>query len=184
MNHSVNRNKLILSLAVALLVTCVNSTDPNLQASYKESGGSWTYSPSASASHVAPPVQATQPQHEKYEAHYMGPKQGALIGSPFYGVFPVIFLIGLAAIIIIPLLFFTFSPYGFAYSQGQYGRKRSMVDDWDMTTFKKNILDLAVNVGDAIDKYGGLASAAVSMASASSRSSPGSSGSKSKDKPK
>lgn len=170
--------KSISLFIVALSVACVFATDPNLQASYKESGGAWTYSPAAAASHSGPSVQSTQPQHEKYEGHYVGPKQGALIGSPFYGVFPVIFLIGLAAIIIIPLLFFTFSPYGFAYSQGQYGRKRSLVDDWDMGTFKKQILDLAVNVGDAIDKYGGLASAAVSMASATA------SQGKSKEKPK
>ena len=180
MNSILLNRKSILLFSFALVVACVNSTDPNLQAAYKESAGAWTYNPSASASHVAAPPQSTQPQHEKYEAHYMGPKQGALIGSPFYGVFPVIFLIGLAAIIIIPLLFFTFSPYGFAYSQGQYGRKRSMVDDWDMASFKKHILDLAVNVGDAIDKYGGLASAAVSMASTRS---PGS-GSKTKEKQK
>ena len=171
-------NKSVCLLVVALSVTCVLSTDPNLQASYKESGGAWTYSPAAAASHAGATVQSTQPQHEKFEGHYVGPKQGALIGSPFYGVFPVIFLIGLAAIIIIPLLFFTFSPYGFAYSQGQYGRKRSLVDDWDMESFKKQILELATNVGEAIDKYGGLASAAVSMASASA------SHSKGKDKPK
>lgn len=170
-------SKSLCLLIVALSVSGVLSTDPNLQATYKESGGAWTYSPAASASHPGATVQSTQPQHEKFEGHYVGPKQGALIGSPFYGVFPVIFLIGLAAIIIIPLLFFTFSPYGFAYSQGQYGRKRSLVDDWDMESFKKQILELATNVGDAIDKYGGLASAAVSMASAASHS-------KAKDKPK
>lgn len=173
---------LICTFFTIFFTVSVYSTDPNLQASYKESNGAWTYSPATAASH--PPVQSTQPQHEKYEAHYVGPKQGALIGSPFYGVFPVIFLIGLAAIIIIPLLFFTFSPYGFAYSQGQYGRKRSIVDDWDMETFKKQIIELAVNVSDAIDKYGGLASAAVSMASASASNGRSSGSSKIKEKPK
>lgn len=171
--------KSLCILVITLSVTSVLATDPNLQASYKESGGAWTYSPATAASHAGATIQSTQPQHEKFEGHYVGPKQGALIGSPFYGVFPVIFLIGLAAIIIIPLLFFTFSPYGFAYSQGQYGRKRSLVDDWDMESFKKNILELASNVGDAIDKYGGLASAAVSMASATTASH-----GKSKDKSK
>lgn len=164
--------KLILC-ALALFISCVHSGEVNLEAPYtKDPVTSWTYSPTNVVSHLTPGIQSTPPT-ENYEARYMGPKQNALIGSPFYGIFPVIFLIGLAAIIIIPLLFWTFSPYGFAYGQG-LGRQRSMMDDWDMASFKKHILELAVNVGDAIDKYGGLASAAMSMASES----PG------KDKPK
>ena len=101
------------------------------------------------------------PAQEKFEHHYVGPKQGGMIGAPFYGVFPVIFLIGLAAIIIIPLLFFTFSPMGFGggFGQGAYGRKRSLADDLDLGAFKRNMLDMIVTVSDAIEKYGGLAAA-------------------------
>ena len=91
-----------------------------------------------------------------------------MVGAPFYGVFPIIFLIGLAAIIIIPLLFFTFSPMGFAgFGQGAYGRKRSITDDLDLVAFKRNMLDVIVAVSDAIEKYGGIA--AVMSGSASKK---------------
>lgn len=155
----------ILLLVSMTIMAAGQSTDQaNLERNYKEAAGAWTYAQSSPVvQHGSPPAQQNQPHHEKYEAQYNYPKQGALVGNPFYGVFPVIFIIGLAALIIIPLLFFTFSPYGFAYSQGQYARKRS-IDDFDMQWFKKHIMDLAVNVGEAMDKYGGIASLAMSMA--------------------
>jgi hypothetical protein len=129
---------------------------------YKDTATSWSNSNNNNypglqqqATHQGPPAQ------EKFEHHYVGPKQGGMIGAPFYGVFPIIFLIGLAAIIIIPLLFFTFSPMGFAggFGQGAYGRKRSLGDDFDLGAFKRNMVDMIVTVSDAIEKYGGLAAA-------------------------
>ena len=153
-------------LAVVLLITLCSAvscqsltTEQQTQANhaqYKDAAGSqWSqYNPQPSVNQAA---SQHPPHHEKYEHHYVGPKQG-LVGAPFYGVFPIIFLIGLAAIIIIPLLFFTFSPYGFAggFGQGAYGRKRSF-DSFDVETFKRGMLDLVTTVSDAIEKYGAMA---------------------------
>lgn len=148
----------IMCLALLAIGSC-QSLGSEQTAQYKDTSSSWTNNyptvqQQQTQSHHSPPAQ------EKYEHHYMGPKQGGLVGAPFYGVFPIIFLIGLAAIIIIPLLFFTFSPMGFAgFGQGAYGRKRSLADEFDLGPFKRNMLDLIVTVSDAIEKYGGLAAA-------------------------
>lgn len=143
---------LLVSLTnICSATTLNNSPDQNYGKDNGQSSSAWQYAQqSAAPSH-----------HEKtYDGghgHYVGTRQGALIGSPLYGVFPIIFLIGLAAIIIIPLLFFTFSPMGFAggYGQSAFAKKRSLLDEWDGPSLRKNILDLIVTVSDAIEKYGG-----------------------------
>lgn len=142
-------------LSGCLVLSAANtSTTPDVT-TYKDAAGvNWQYAPTQAGS--------AHGHHEKmYDHHYghMGTRQGALIGSPLYGVFPIIFLIGLAAIIIIPLLFFTFSPYGGfggGFGQGAYGRKRSLMDDWDLPSVKKNLLDLVITVSEAIEKYGAM----------------------------
>jgi ATP-dependent Zn protease len=160
--NKMTKKKVILFLLLSLCaaVSCQTLTteqqSQGTHAQYKDaSGNQWSqYNPQPSTVNQAA---SHQPHHEKYEHHYVGPKQG-LVGAPFYGVFPIIFLIGLAAIIIIPLLFFTFSPYGFAggFGQGAYGRKRSF-DSFDVNTFKRGMLDLVTTVSDSIEKYGAMA---------------------------
>ena len=152
--------KLPITTTIIILIAakCCHSLTQDQTAQFKDASASWSNNyPSVQqqATHQGPVAQ------EKFEHHYVGPKQGGMIGAPFYGVFPVIFLIGLAAIIIIPLLFFTFSPMGFGagFGQGAYGRKRSLADEFDMGVFRKNMLDVIVTVSDAIEKYGGIASA-------------------------
>lgn len=151
---------LLIGMTFALLaIGGCQSLTQDQTSQYKDTTSSWTNN-----NYPGMQQQATQhgpPAQEKFEHHYVGPKQGGMIGAPFYGVFPVIFLIGLAAIIIIPLLFFTFSPMGFGggFGQGAYGRKRSLTDDLDLGAFKRNMLDMIVTVSDAIEKYGGLAAA-------------------------
>lgn len=165
MDRSIDQNSLfrpvsflisILLLSVTISSVCSTSTlnqDPTYGKDTSGQSSAWQYAQQSAASPT---------HHEKtYEGghHYghVGTRQGALIGSPLYGVFPIIFLIGLAAIIIIPLLFFTFSPYGFAggYGQSAFAKKRSLLDEWDGPSLKKNLLDLIVTVSEAIEKYGG-----------------------------
>lgn len=164
-----NLLQVFVSLILLSTILCANVTETSRN--YRAIDGSgWSFSQSApSPQSVLPSNQAqnSPPYHEKYETQSSWPKQGALMGNPLYGVFPVIFLIGLAALILIPLLFFVFSPYGLTMGQGSYAHKRS--DEWNMKSFKKNIVDLAANVGDAIDKYSGIASLAMSVASLSDK---------------
>lgn len=89
-------------------------------------------------------------QHAAQHEWSIGNRQGALIGHPFATFLPLVFLIGLGAIILIPLVILLFSPMG-GGSYGAYGRKRSLTDDF----FRKNLMDLVVEFSDAIEKYGG-----------------------------
>ena len=149
------RTVIIVLLGLCTVATCQTLTSEAQLPQFKDaSGAQWSqYNPQTSQTTVNQAASHHAPHHEH---HYVGPKQG-LVGAPFYGVFPIIFLIGLAAIIIIPLLFFTFSPYGFAGGFGQgYGRKRSLVDSFDVNTFKRGMLDLVTTVSDAIEKYGAM----------------------------
>ena len=154
---------MIVFLTLCSLAVCQTSTSTSTETSsnlphaqYKDASGTqWNqYNPQAS---ISPSASQHQAHHD--HQHYMSASKQGLVGAPFYGVFPIIFLIGLAAIIIIPLLFFTFSPYGFAAGMSSgYGRKRSMVDSFDVNSFKKGMLDMVTTVSDAIEKYGAMAS--------------------------
>ena len=94
-------------------------------------------------------------QHAGHQSWDIGQRQGALLGHPIITFLPIILLIGVGAILLIPLLIMLFSPmsgYGGAGGGfGGFGKKRSITDDY----MRKNLLELVVQFSDAIEKYGG-----------------------------
>lgn len=142
---------LLLPIAIVLfrsLHVIAGGHQPNTeQNAYKDNGNIYTQ-----------PQQAYAPQGNSAHSDYgLGTRQGALLGNPLLSILPVVFIVGLGALILVPLLFLLFNPIGGGFGggygspQGPFGKKRSVSEDF----MRKNLLDIVSTVSDAIEKYGG-----------------------------
>ncbi|KAI1307219.1 hypothetical protein HDE_00826 [Halotydeus destructor] len=126
-----------ISLAAILLTTVTSATQSQpSDATYKDYS-TGPYSSQANAAQAAD--------------YGIGNRQGALLGGPIGMFLPFIFLLGLGALIFIPLMFLFISPLTMGYGGNVgYGRKRSITEDF---MSKSNLLDLVGQFSQAIEKY-------------------------------
>lgn len=150
-----------VSSLLVLLLTSSALLRPSLAAGPQANSGQ--QEPSAYKDNAGHYSQQYSPQgNTAGHADYgLGTRQGALLGNPMLSILPIVLLVGLGALILIPIAFLLFNPLGFGgglggggygVGTGPYGKKRSVGEEHIRT----NMLELVSQVSNAIEKYGGL----------------------------
>lgn len=97
-----------------------------------------------------PPLDAVTFEPQKFNSR---PKQQTGIAAPYPGVFHLIFCVAMVVLVVLPILFFVFTPFGFASNQGQFIHKRSLQYIAPLLSNTINLQAIAKKLDSAIDKY-------------------------------